>query len=299
MIIDFHTHLGNILIKDGGKIANKKVRKRYPFDPDIIGRTFSYNSSLITKINDSYAMRKLVSLAEQKRCMMSSRDNLLYYMDKHGIDKSVALSIAPNVTFDDIYQACKDNNRLIPFGSVDFTKDNIKDQVKRQLDMGAKGFKIHPILQRVKADSPKMHEMMSACPDGTVILAHTGYSDYYTKKYQHMQKIEYGDFASFAKLASDFPKINFVAAHAGLRELEDAISALPQLKNVWVDITFQSSRSIKKMIKSFGADRVLYASDWPYGFQKTAIKCVKKAVNGDKELIDKIFHKNAEELLNL
>ena len=45
MIIDFHSHLGNILIEDGGKIANQKnVKRRFPFDPDVLGRAFSYNN---------------------------------------------------------------------------------------------------------------------------------------------------------------------------------------------------------------------------------------------------------------
>jgi uncharacterized protein len=297
MIIDFHCHLGNILIENGGKIASQKnLRKRHPFDPDYLSRLFLYNSKFLKYAVDKTFLLRFVSYAERRRCKMASAENLIHYMDKNNIEKTGLMPIAPNVTFDDIYDVCKQNDRLIAFGCVDFRKDIIK-QVQRQQKLGAKGFKIHPILQKVKADSNKMHTMMNACKDNTIILAHTGYSNYYPKKQSDKQKIEYGDIYSFANLCKAHSNLRFVAAHAGLREIDDVIKHLSPLQNVWVDTSFQSPDNIKELISSFGEDKVLFASDWPYGFQKTAIDCVKNATKDNKILENKILYDNAVNLL--
>jgi hypothetical protein len=52
------------------------------------------------------------------------------------------------------------------------------------------------------------------------------------------------------------------------------------------------------LLSVFGQERVMYASDWPYGNQKPAVKIIKKACCGDKSLERRIFYENAAILLD-
>ena len=299
MIIDFHCHLGNILYENGGNIIRKKgIRRLHPFDPDAISRMFAYNNKWVSSMIDHSYISKFVSMAERNRNQMASAENLLYYMDKHDIAKSVIMPIAPNVPYDAVHEVCKDMDRFIVFGSVDFTRDDIEQQVTSQINHGAIGFKIHPILQKTSAIDEKMNRMMRACPDNTIILSHTGYSNYYSRKNQDKQSIEFGDIKSFQELCKSYPDLLFVAGHAGLREINEVMELLAPLDNVWVDTSFQSPDDIVMLIDHFGVDRILYASDWPYGFHNATIRAVKKAVP-NVENADKIFYKNAKFLLGI
>ena len=86
---------------------------------------------------------------------------------------------------------------------------------------------------------------------------------------------------------------------AGLEDVDDTIELLAGLKNVSVDISFQSPGKIRELIKAFGAERVLYASDWPYGNRIPAVKAVKAACRGDWDLERLIFYENAATLLGM
>jgi len=82
-------------------------------------------------------------------------------------------------------------------------------------------------------------------------------------------------------------------------DVMDVIRLLGKFKNVWVDTSFQSPGMIKKLIKTFGPDKVLFASDWPFGSRTVGIKAVKAACGSDKRLADMLFYENTENLLKI
>jgi predicted TIM-barrel fold metal-dependent hydrolase len=53
------------------------------------------------------------------------------------------------------------------------------------------------------------------------------------------------------------------------------------------------------LISTFGPDRVLFGSDWPFGNRPPAVEIVKRACRGDKGLERRIFFENAAELLGV
>ena len=75
------------------------------------------------------------------------------------------------------------------------------------------------------------------------------------------------------------------------------IDLLSGFKNVMVDTSVQSPAHVRELIHAFGPERVMYASDWPYGNRIPAIKIIKKACKGDSGLEKRIFYENAAELL--
>ena len=74
-----------------------------------------------------------------------------------------------------VADALKNEPNLVGFGTVDFDKNNLKDQVKKIKDLGLYGIKIHPAAQEVKIDSPQLFEVYEeAEKQGLFISFHTG-----------------------------------------------------------------------------------------------------------------------------
>jgi predicted TIM-barrel fold metal-dependent hydrolase len=300
MIIDIHCHLGDILHPGGGAIIPSRVPMAHPMDPDLPRRLSLYRfHALDGSIYELDFIKRLNTRAERRRNFTATLRSLSARMDRFGIGWAVALPIAPNTTFDDMLKASETDTRVVPFGSFDFTAGGYAEQAKRQLAKGAKGFKLHPILQRVRPDGPETGEALAALPDGTVVLTHAGAANYYPKREEHLQRPEYGELEGIERMCRAYPRLRFIVAHGGLRQFRFFTERFPQIPNVWADTTFLSPEDIRAMLAAFGTQRVLFGSDWPYGFHRTALQAVRLACGADAKALAAVLGGNAAELLGL
>ena len=296
MIIDIHCHLGDILYPSGGARILSRMPMARPFDPDALRRQSLYGfTGLDHTFYELPRVKWWMTRAERTRNFTGTLQNLSAGLDRHGIGMAAAMPLAPNVAFADLLPAAQTDPRVLPFGSFDFTQADLPGQAKSQLAQGARGFKLHPILQRVDPAGHAVAEALSALPDGTVIMVHTGVANYYPPAEQHLQTPEFGRIGGIAQMARAFPRLQFVAAHGGLREFADVLSLLAPLPNTYVDTSFVSPAGIRTLIAAFGPDRVLFASDWPWGFHGTGLAAVRKACTG-RELA-MVLGENAQRLL--
>ena len=302
-IIDIHTHLGDILYPNGGEQIEKiGVKKNMLFDlislselmlhPDFGGAI--YESPIYP----------FITKASRARNLTATRENLRKSMDKYGVVKSACMPIEPYLTFDDLKIAAGLDDGIIPFTSVDFTTKfdigKISAKLKKDVKGGARGLKLHSIIQRVSLTDKRTFQAVEAFePHGLPVLFHSGISHYYPKDEEDRQVPEYGKIPYAKELLAAFPKVNFIAGHAGLYEIDSVIEMLSPLKNAFVDVSIQSPKNIRKLIDVFGPERVLFASDWPWGSRGTPIRAVRKACAGDKGILRRIFFENSEELLGI
>ena len=302
-IIDIHAHLGDILYPEGGALIGKaSVKKRHWFDLVSISERFLHRLAA----DDSYygtQMHRLEIKSNLKRNFTGSLENFLGSMHQSGISHSVALPIVPNVSFSDLQPEADNHPAIIPFTGVDFTREyDVEAALKNDVQAGAKGMKLHPILQREMLTSRRTHEAVEAfAPHGLPILIHTGVCYYYideTDK-QQREKPEYGDVQDAIKLAQSFPNVSFVFGHAGLFQWPELRQAISSLKNVWLDSSFKSPKGVGELIQAAGAEKVLFGSDWPWGNRAPALKILNKACRGDDHLERRILFENAAQLLNL
>jgi hypothetical protein len=300
MIIDSHGHLGNILYPGGGELIFRKgVKKRFVMDiatfsewrmhadmPDALLRLFM----------------DLITRGEQARNETATLENLRMSMDRAGVEKMVCLPLPPHVTFDDLRRAAELDAGVIPFTGVDFSRAyDFQPALRADVAAGARGLKLHPIIQKEPLNSKKTLEVVEAfAPHGLPVLFHAGEFSYYLGREKRQNQVpSYGAIHYARDLVAAFPKVTFIAGHAGMFQVEDVMAMLGGFSNVYVDITFQNPDSIRKLIAVFGAERVLYGSDWPWGNHMPAIKIVRKACRGDKSLENRIFRENAAGLLML
>lgn len=300
LIIDFHSHLGDIMHLQGGTLIDERgVKKHFWPDPLSISEAQLHKGTELVKAVFPL-LAPWFSRAEQARNMTATLENMRNTMDQVGITYTVVLPIHPYLTFEDVRLAALKDKGIIPFTTIDFTASakRVAETLAEEVRAGARGLKLHPIIQNLPLADPKTLAAVEAfAPYALPVMVHCGSNNYRVgleRKYEHPEN---GDPRHLQELASAFPKVNFIAGHAGLLELEVATEALSGLPNVWVDVSFQSAKRIRALVKAFGRERVLLGSDWPWGSRATAVACARDACAGDQDLEEKLLFKNALVLL--
>ncbi len=298
MIIDSHGHLGNILYPGGGELIFRKgVRKRFVVDiatfsewrmhadmPDVLLRLFM----------------DLITRAEHARNETATLENLRRSMDRAGVEKMVCLPVPPHVNFSDLKRAAEIDPGVIPFTGVDFSRDDdVQGALHADVAAGARGLKLHPIIQKEPLNSRRTFEVVEAFAAHRLpVLFHAGEFSYYLgEEKARNQNPSYGAIHYARDLVAAFPKVAFIVGHAGMFQVDDVMAMFGGCSNVYVDITFQNPSTVERLVEVFGPEKVLYGSDWPWGNHMPAIKIVRKACKGDKALENLIFHENAAGLL--
>ena len=215
-ITDSHAHLGDILY--GKNITFKQnVRKRdYHNFLDIIEDNMMLLPEEYYDV-DPVVFDESVLNEEQARNSTATLQNMMNSLDENNVTEIWVLPVLPHVSFEEILAASKLDERIVPFTCVDFSlgKDagaKLLEDVKR----GAKGLKLHPILQRVSLLSDEVADALKVWEEtGLPVISHTYKYNYFHPEESYMNKPEYGSNFDFLELVSRFGNINFVGAHSG------------------------------------------------------------------------------------
>ncbi|MGE5380276.1 MAG: amidohydrolase family protein [Methylocystaceae bacterium] len=301
MIIDSHGHLGDILYPGGGELIYRRgVVKEKMWDPQVTNEK---------QFNRSFGLGKLAYLAtgywatkaQRARNSTATLENFSSSLDASGVDYAVCLPIAPYVTFEDLARARAVEPRILPFTSIDFTTPHdIGAKLQHDVGAGAVGLKLHPVIQSVSLrDERSLQVLQAFAPLKKPVLIHAGMSHYYLGSEKGKNTPANGNIKDINATVRTFPEVNFIVGHAGLFWVKEVYQLMGCLPNVWVDISFQSPESVRRLVKSFGPERVLFGSDWPWGSREPHIKIVEVACRGDQALQRRILCDNARELLGI
>ena len=304
MIIDIHTHLGDILYPEGGKLIYQTgVKKKLWLDMVSLSESGLHEDTPLLKGEWLYRLTyNKITKASRARNATATLENMQASMDRAGVTQTACMPIPPYLYFDDLARAKEQDSRIIPFTGIDYGAfDQMEPTLKDHVARGAMGLKLHPIIQNIPLNDDRTLQAVEAFAQfGLPILFHCGISSYYLgKEREEKENATYGSIQYAENLVAAFPQVKFIAGHAGLFQYQEVIDRLSSYQNVWVDISFQSPKHIQELIQAFGPDRVLFASDWPYGRRTTAVKAVKKACDGDTALEEALFFRNAQALLSL
>lgn len=169
-----------------------------------------------------------------------------------------------------------------------------KEEIVREIiKLGLKGVKLHPDIQRFRLDSDGSLEILSLCSDyGLPVLIHTGDRRY-----------DYSNTNRLIPVLKMFPRLRVIGAHFGGWSLwEQATAELCGTENLFVDCSssfYAMSRdTAKKLIGRYGADRVLFGSDYPMWDTKETLDYLLSLGLPDDDN-DRILYKNAFEVFGL
>ena len=306
-IIDVHTHVGDILNYGGCSVIDKEnLPDRNLFDTGFKLRNLidaGWYAGLIKYRHKGeqppYLIREWGTFSNRLRNSVASVENMQLSLDASGVTYTCCLPIPPYVTFDDVRSIM--DRRVIPFTGVDFTTTcDLQEKFGCDVWRGARGMKLHPIVQKVPLTSPSVCEAVEIFGVYNLpVLFHSGVTSYYHGKEKSRQEPAFGGIADAVTLVSNFPSVPFIVGHAGGIEVAEVISRLPKFSNVFVDTSFQSPENICALVNAFGSDRVLFASDWPYGDRVKSLQLVGEACKGDLYLREKILYLNSARLLRM
>ena len=156
-------------------------------------------------------------------------------MDETGITHTVCLPMSLDfVTFQELKNASNKDNGIIPFTGIDHTKQyDFNKAFGEVVASGAKGLKLHPIVQCLALNDQKTFEAVEAfAPYGLPVLFHSGVMSYYFGEEKENERPEYGEIKYAVELVKVFPNVKFIVGHSGLLQVDDVMEMLSSYKNV-------------------------------------------------------------------
>lgn len=218
---------------------------------------------------------------------------LLASMDKGNIDYSVVLPVvtAPK-QFDSINSFATRNNhgRLICFGGIHPDCENIPSKVAQIKSLGLYGIKLHPDYQSTYVDDERYIEIVrEALKNDLLITFHAGV-DIGMPETVHCSPDRAARLLDAVKdLNQGEPRIIF--AHFGGHAMADEVMRHLCGRNCMFDTAFtlmhEVPHKLEQIIKSHGAEKILFATDSPWSDQKESVErlCSLSITDQEKNLI--------------
>lgn len=269
MVIDFHTHA----FPDA--IAEKTIQKLAG-----IAQTVPYHNGTVTDLI---------------RCMRAG-----------GVDRSVVLPVvtAPR-QFDSINRFAAEHNGqdgLIFFGGIHPDCDQPEEKLDSLLAMGLHGVKFHPDYQGVHLGDARYIRLVRHCAArGITVVTHAGVDplspDEVHATVEDIERLLEG------VCRGGVPNgLKLVLAHLGgggqLEAVEERLSGAP----VYLDTAYMLDRvpaeQVVRMCRRHGTDRVLFATDAPWG-EPAAFRRIFDTLPFTEEERENILWRNAAALLGL
>lgn len=226
--------------------------------------------------------------------------SLISLMKKGGVDKSVILPVVTKPSqFKSINEfAARLNNteNIYSFGGIhpsDETPFEHLDEIKK---MGLYGIKLHPDYQNAFIDDKRYIEIIRyALSIGLAVVTHAGVDDGCDGEVKCTPDRILRVFDAVYR--GDVPtQPRIILAHAGgfkmYQEVIEKLCGMPVYFDLAYVMETADPDTILSIIRAHGADKILFATDSPWGSPEIGIKKLKAMPISQDEL-EKIFSKNA------
>lgn len=187
------------------------------------------------------------------------------------IDAATASGHRSNSVEDLIEGAARNNDVLIPFGSVDPWASDAAARVRELVEAyGARGFKFHPSLQGFEPNDRRFYPIYEAISAADVpALFHTGQTGLGSAlPGGHGIKLRYSDPMLLDDVAADFPELTVVMAHPAVPWVDAQIAIASHKANVYVDLSGWSPKYFPpQLVRAIGRQlktKALFGTDHPY-----------------------------------
>lgn len=225
--------------------------------------------------------------------------NLTREMDEIGIRASVLLPIDFPVLSHNadvaLAAAAKTSDKLVSFGSVHPYAASAEHRLDAQLAKGARGIKMHPSVQMVRADNRRARELYRMCGEREMIVFwHCGPAGIEPKLGQYLNQVRF-----YEAPIRENPRTTFVLGHSGALQFDEALALQRQYPNVWLESSSQSLHHVKRIVAESDTTRVVHGSDWPFYHPAISVSKILIATEGKPDVRHRLLWGNASRLLKL
>ena len=178
-------------------------------------------------------------------------------------------------------------------GTLHPESDDIAADLRHLQSLGLKGVKLHPDIQQFKIDDYRCLKIYELCErEGLPILLHTGDS-----------RFDFSNPNRLLPVMKIYTGLTVIGAHLGGWSVwDEAMEKLSDLPNLYVDCSscfpFLPHEKVGEIIRHYGADRVLFGTDYPMFRPQTELETFLKQ-GFPKEENRKILFENAKKLYHL
>lgn len=189
---------------------------------------------------------------------------LLAEGDACGIDHFVVQSVATkweqvkSINEFIAREVAKHPKRFTGFATMHPDSQTLREDLEHAVELGLKGVKLHPDIQRFALDSPGSMAIMSLCNEKKLpVLIHAGDN-----------RFDFSNPKNIIPVLEAFPDLVMVGAHfGGFSVWDEALEKLKKYPNYYVDcsssmFTMDDERAMS-IIRGWGAERILFATDYP------------------------------------
>lgn len=249
---------------------------------------FDFHTHIFPNKIAERAVGTLVQKAEtaqgEKGCLTPHTDGTLdgikASMERSGIDGCLILPVCTKPEqFDSINRFASEINGkdgVYSFGGIHPECDDIEGKLGYIKSLGLKGVKLHPAYQNCFIDDTRNLKIAEACIKmGLYCLFHAGYDIAYPEtEYCPPDRFEKAFAPLFKKYPDEEKEPHIILAHlGGVASLDGTLEYLCGLP-IYMDTAYTLEQiptdMLVKVIRSHGAERILFGSDSPWQSQ---LKC--------------------------
>lgn len=258
---------------------------------------------------DKIAAKTIDTLSKKGKMIPYSDGTVSGLCDKMadaGIDIAVTLPVLTSPTqFDSITRYAAEINsafadkerRIISFAGIHPKCEEIEKKMAFIKESGFLGVKIHPDYQDAFiTDEGYIRILECAREYDLIVITHSGVDAAYRDKPVRCAP------TLVKELIKKVPHKKFVLAHLGANEMFDEVLSTLCDEDVYFDtalvLDYVDKDTFLKVLDRHGADRMLFATDSPWSSIRKSVDFIKK-LSLDKNTEEKLFYKNAKELLGI
>ena len=264
-IIDVHTHIYPDAIAAKAKVA---LEKFYEFTCEGLGTVDDLaESSKIAGIGGMLMLSSATN-AHQVKKVNEFAKNALDDMLSRGFEAAA---------FGAIHQDCED----------------FAAELDHMKALGLTGIKIHPDIQGVNIDDPKMYELYSLAEGIFPIYLHMG---------DDRPQYRFSETCRLVKIMKEFPRLKVIAAHLGGYKAWDEADELAKCggENIMFDTSSAlwaiTTERANDLVSMLGTERVMFGTDYPVMHAENELKLFMKLSLTETER-ENIFYNNAKNFL--
>ncbi len=185
------------------------------------------------------------------------------------------------------------NGLMTGLGTLHPDSSDLRGDIAHLLELGLKGVKLHPDIQAFKIDDYRCLKIYELCEqEGLPVLMHTGDNRY-----------DYSNPNRLLPILKIYTSLTVIGAHLGGWSIwEEASEQYCEIPNFYVDCSssfpYLKPETAKAIIKKYGADKVLFGTDYPMWSPKTEIEYFL-GLDLDENEIRSILNMNAKKLFGL